>query len=46
MWVRMNRERSRFACDQILLTHMGSLVLQNLDRVQFDTATDGLRVSL
>jgi ribonuclease BN (tRNA processing enzyme) len=43
---RMLRERNRFACDQILLTHMGSKVLANLDRVQFDTATDGLRVSL
>jgi ribonuclease BN (tRNA processing enzyme) len=43
---RMLRERNRFASDQILLTHMGSRVLANLDRVQFDTATDGLRVAL
>jgi ribonuclease BN (tRNA processing enzyme) len=38
---RMNRERERFECDRIVLTHMGADVLTNLDRVQFDVAEDG-----
>ncbi len=43
---RLSQERSRFDCDRILLTHLGSSVLGNLDRVQFETATDGLRLKV
>jgi ribonuclease BN (tRNA processing enzyme) len=43
---RLSRERSRFDCDRIMLTHLGSEVLGDLDRVEFETATDGLRLKL
>ena len=38
--------RSRFRCSAIMLTHLGKDVLENLDRVQFDTAHDGLIVKV
>ena len=41
---RLAAERSKFGCNRILLTHMGPDVLANLDRVEFETATDGLSV--
>ena len=43
---RMTAERSRFRCDRIVLTHMGPDVLANLDRVEFETAADGLRLKV
>lgn len=43
---RMTQERRRFDCDRIVLTHLGSDVLGDLDRVQFETATDGLRLKV
>ena len=43
---RLSRERSRFDCDRIMLTHLGSEVLSNLDRVSFETADDGLRIKV
>lgn len=39
---RLALERTRFQAARTLLTHLGSDVLDNLDRVQFDTARDGL----
>ncbi len=43
---RLTEERSRFACRRMILTHLGSDVLENLDRVPFETARDGLLVKL
>ena len=43
---RLSREKSRFECERIVLTHLGSDVLGDLDRVQFETATDGLRLKV
>ena len=43
---RLSRERSRFECDRIVLTHLGSEVLSDRDRVSFETADDGLRIKV
>ena len=43
---RLARERARFQCGALRLTHLGSQVLENMARVQFDTAHDGLKVQL
>jgi hypothetical protein len=43
---RLNRERARFRCGSIRLTHLGNQVLENEGRVAFDTAHDGLELSL
>lgn len=43
---RLDRERARFECGSVRLTHLGSQVLENETRVRFDTAHDGLRVEL
>jgi ribonuclease BN (tRNA processing enzyme) len=43
---RLLRERARFRCGAIRLTHLGSQVLENEARVAFDTAHDGLELSL
>ena len=40
------RTRSRFRCRDLRLTHLGREVLDDLDRVPFDTADDGLRITL
>lgn len=40
------RERARFQCGSLRLTHLGHQVLENESQVEFDTAHDGLRVSL
>ncbi len=42
----LERERDRFTAGRTLLTHLGSEVLDNLQRLQFDIAHDGLRVKL
>jgi ribonuclease BN (tRNA processing enzyme) len=39
---QLRRERARLRAERVVLTHLGSEVLTNLDRVQFDTARDGL----
>ena len=41
---RLRKERKRFRCKRTILTHLGREVLQELDRVPFDTARDGLVV--
>ena len=41
---RLDRERARFRCGAIRLTHLGSQVLENEARVRFDTAHDGMKV--
>ena len=43
---RLELERARFVCDRIVLTHLGSDVLDDLDRVRFETASDGLRLKV
>lgn len=43
---RLSRERRRFRSGAIRLTHLGLQVLENESRVEFDTAQDGLRLSL
>ncbi|MFI5315638.1 MAG: MBL fold metallo-hydrolase [Myxococcota bacterium] len=43
---RLARERARFRCGSIRLTHLGSQVLENEGRLVFDTAHDGLELSL
>ncbi len=43
---RLSRESSRFSCDRIVLTHLGSEVLSDRDRVSFETADDGLRLKI
>ncbi len=43
---RLDRERARFQCGALRLTHLGSQVLENEARVRFDTAHDGLRIEL
>ena len=43
---RLERERSNFRSDRIVLTHLGQEVLDNLSRVNFETAADGLRIKL
>jgi ribonuclease BN (tRNA processing enzyme) len=41
----LERHRARFRCGSMRLTHLGSEVLGELDRVPFDLADDGLRIS-
>jgi ribonuclease BN (tRNA processing enzyme) len=43
---RLLKEQSRFDCGRIVLTHLGRAVLENIDDVKFDTADDGLRLSI
>jgi hypothetical protein len=43
---RLERERARFAAARTLLTHVGSEVLANREKVRFDLAEDGLRTSV
>lgn len=43
---RLDAERSRFDCGEILLTHLGSQVLENPEKVHFDVADDGMKLSL
>ncbi len=43
---RMCRERARFCCDRIVLTHLGHDMIENLDRVSFEMASDGLRIKV
>ena len=43
---RMVRERGRFDCRRIVLTHLGRDVLANMDVMQFDTADDGTKLEL
>lgn len=43
---RLERERERFRAGRILLTHLGREVLEDLDRVRFETAYDGLELKL
>jgi ribonuclease BN (tRNA processing enzyme) len=43
---RLQKERRRFKCRRMLLTHLGSEVLENLERVDFDLAHDGLSLKL
>jgi ribonuclease BN (tRNA processing enzyme) len=43
---RLARERARFTCGAIRLTHLGHQVLENMGRVAFDTAHDGLRINV
>jgi ribonuclease BN (tRNA processing enzyme) len=40
------RERARFRCGAIRLTHLGNSVLENEGRLAFDIAHDGLELSL
>jgi ribonuclease BN (tRNA processing enzyme) len=42
----LEAHRRRFRCGKIRLTHLGSEVLEDLDRVPFDLADDGMRISL
>jgi ribonuclease BN (tRNA processing enzyme) len=41
----LETHRRRFRCGQMRLTHLGSEVLGDLDRVPFDFADDGLRIT-
>lgn len=41
---RLERERARFRSRRTILTHLGSEVLENEERVRFDLAHDGLRL--
>lgn len=43
---RLERERSRLECDRVVLTHLGSEVLGDRDRVLFETADDGLKLKV
>jgi len=43
---RLQKERRRFDCKRMLLTHLGSEVLDNLERVDFDLAHDGLSLKI
>ncbi len=43
---RLQQERRRFASKRMVLTHLGSEVLDNLERVDFDLAQDGLSLRL
>jgi ribonuclease BN (tRNA processing enzyme) len=44
--VDLHRYRDRFRCKRIILTHLGTEVLANLERVRFENAEDGLRICL
>ena len=39
-------ERQRFDARRILITHLGREVLENPERVEFDTAHDGMRLQI
>jgi ribonuclease BN (tRNA processing enzyme) len=43
---RLQRERQRFDCRRMLLTHLGSDVLENLEQVGFDITYDGLSLKI
>ncbi len=43
---RMSEQRCRFSCDATILTHVGREVLDERDRLQFDTSEDGTRITL
>ncbi len=43
---RLDKERGRFRCAKTVLTHLGSEVLEGLDRVRFDTVEDGSVIAL
>ncbi len=43
---RLERERARFSCDRMVLTHLGPEVLSDRDRVHFETAEDGQRLKV
>ena len=43
---RLKKERQKFECRRMILTHLGSEVLANLEQVDFDLAADGLTVKL
>jgi ribonuclease BN (tRNA processing enzyme) len=43
---RLERERSRLECDRVVLTHLGREVLDDRDRVRFETADDGLKLKV
>jgi len=45
-FTRLQKERRRFTCRRMVLTHLGSEVLDNLERVDFDLAHDGLLLKL
>lgn len=42
----LESQRERFRCRRILLTHLGREVIDDLGRVRFDTAHDGMKLSL
>lgn len=43
---QLDRERQRFKCERVILTHLGSEVLDNMECVRFDTAHDGLKLKI
>ena len=43
---RLRAEKKRFDCARMILTHLGAEVLEAHDRVEFETASDGLEISL
>jgi ribonuclease BN (tRNA processing enzyme) len=43
---RLVAERARFDAGRTVLTHLGAEVLADLDRVEFDTASDGLKLEI
>lgn len=43
---RLDAERRRFACERTILTHLGSEILDNTEKVHFDLAHDNLRLVL
>jgi ribonuclease BN (tRNA processing enzyme) len=42
---RLERERKKFRARRVVLTHLGSEVLGSLEKVRFDLAEDGMRLS-
>ena len=43
---KLQAERRRFTARRMVLTHLGRDVLENLDRVKFETASDGLMLQI
>ncbi len=43
---RMRAERARFDARRIVLTHLGSQVLEEMDSIEFDTADDGMKLEV
>ena len=43
---RLVAERARFSCKQIVLTHLSSEVLAEVDRLEFETVSDGDRLTI